>query len=59
MQSKIERKIPVIQLAKYAGYKVITTASKSNYAYVKSLGADYIFDYHDGECFYGMVCKYY
>lgn len=34
-----------IQLAKYAGLKVITTASEENHDYVKQLGADYAIDY--------------
>jgi len=34
-----------IQLAKYAGAKVYTTASKKNHDYVKSLGADVAIDY--------------
>jgi NADPH:quinone reductase-like Zn-dependent oxidoreductase len=35
-----------IQLAKAAGYEVITTASPRNFDYVKSLGADVAFDYN-------------
>lgn len=35
-----------IQLAAAAGYDVITTASKKNFGYVKSLGASEAFDYH-------------
>jgi NADPH:quinone reductase-like Zn-dependent oxidoreductase len=34
-----------IQLAKAAGYEVITTASTKNHEYVKSLGADHVFEY--------------
>jgi NADPH:quinone reductase-like Zn-dependent oxidoreductase len=34
-----------IQLAKYLGARVITTASALNHAYVRSLGADQIIDY--------------
>lgn len=34
-----------IQLAKYLGAKVYTTASKENHAYVKQLGADFVIDY--------------
>ncbi|KAH7311373.1 zinc-binding dehydrogenase [Stachybotrys elegans] len=34
-----------IQYAKLSGYTVITTASPRNFDYVKSLGADYVFDY--------------
>ncbi|EJT98636.1 GroES-like protein [Dacryopinax primogenitus] len=37
----------VIQLAKVAGYTVLSTASPKNHAYVKSLGASEVFDYHD------------
>ncbi|KAF2641170.1 putative zinc-binding oxidoreductase ToxD [Massarina eburnea CBS 473.64] len=33
-----------IQFAKLSGFEVITTASKSNFDYVKSLGADAVFD---------------
>ncbi|KAI8982823.1 GroES-like protein [Trametes punicea] len=36
-----------IQLAHLAGYKVVTTASPRNFNYVKSLGADAVFDYKD------------
>ncbi|KAF5098758.1 hypothetical protein D0Z00_001917 [Geotrichum galactomycetum] len=37
-----------IQIAKAAGFKVITTASPSNFDYLKSvLGADEVFDYRD------------
>ena len=35
-----------IQLAKAAGYEVITTASPRNFDYVKKLGASHVFDYH-------------
>ena len=35
----------VIQLAKAAGYEVITTASSKNFEYVKRLGASQVFDY--------------
>jgi NADPH:quinone reductase-like Zn-dependent oxidoreductase len=35
-----------IQLAKHLGAKVITTASKGNHAYVRSLGADQVIDYN-------------
>ncbi|TDL31780.1 zinc-binding alcohol dehydrogenase [Jeotgalibacillus sp. S-D1] len=34
-----------IQLANYAGLKVITTASEKNHSHVKQLGADYAIDY--------------
>lgn len=34
-----------IQLAKYLGANVITTASESNHEYVRSLGADRVIDY--------------
>ncbi|KAI0636514.1 GroES-like protein [Trametes polyzona] len=36
-----------IQLARLAGYKVVTTASPRNFDLVKSLGADAVFDYRD------------
>jgi NADPH:quinone reductase-like Zn-dependent oxidoreductase len=35
-----------VQLSKYLGAKVITTASASNHAYVRSLGADQVIDYN-------------
>jgi len=35
-----------IQLAKHLGAKVITTASKANHDYLRSLGADQIIDYN-------------
>jgi NADPH:quinone reductase-like Zn-dependent oxidoreductase len=35
-----------IQLAKAAGYHVITTASPKNFINLKKLGADEVFDYH-------------
>ncbi len=35
-----------LQLAKHIGARVITTASASNHAYLRSLGADQIIDYH-------------
>jgi NADPH:quinone reductase-like Zn-dependent oxidoreductase len=37
----------VIQLAAASGYDVVTTASPANYAYVKSLGAALVLDYHN------------
>ena len=36
-----------IQMAKYMGLTVITTASKRNHDYVKKLGADYAIDYKE------------
>lgn len=39
-----------VQLAAAAGARVITTASKHNFDYVKSLGADAVYDYNDPEC---------
>lgn len=39
-----------IQLLKLSGYKVITTCSPRNFDYVKSLGADDVFDYKDAGC---------
>jgi len=38
-----------IQLAKAAGLRVVTTASKENHEYLKSLGADECFDYKDAD----------
>ena len=35
-----------IQIAKHIGARVITTASPSNHAYVKALGADQVIDYN-------------
>ncbi|KZO93631.1 GroES-like protein [Calocera viscosa TUFC12733] len=37
----------VIQLAKAAGYTVLSTSSPRNHAYVKSLGASAVLDYND------------
>lgn len=37
----------VVQLAVASGYDVVATASPSNYAYVKSLGASLVLDYHN------------
>lgn len=37
----------VIQLAVASGYRVVATASPANYAYVKSLGAALVLDYHN------------
>ncbi|KZT55735.1 GroES-like protein [Calocera cornea HHB12733] len=39
----------VVQLAKAAGYTVLATASPKNHAYVLSLGASAVFDYHDAD----------
>ncbi|KAF2678752.1 zinc-binding oxidoreductase CipB [Lentithecium fluviatile CBS 122367] len=36
-----------IQLARAAGYEVITTTSPKNFAYAKELGATQVFDYND------------
>ena len=36
-----------VQLAKASGYTVITTAGRRNHEYVRSLGADAVFDYRD------------
>ncbi|KAF2010909.1 putative ToxD-like zinc binding oxidoreductase [Aaosphaeria arxii CBS 175.79] len=36
-----------IQMAKMAGYKVITTASPHSFELVKAYGADHVFDYHE------------
>ncbi|KAH8811141.1 zinc-binding oxidoreductase alcohol dehydrogenase [Xylogone sp. PMI_703] len=38
-----------IQFAQLSQLTVITTCSKRNFNLVKSLGADYVFDYHDPE----------
>lgn len=38
-----------VQLAKIAGKTVISTASRHNHEYVKSLGADYVIDYLEEE----------
>lgn len=37
-------------MAKLSGYKVLTTCSPRNFDYVKSLGADAVFDYRDADC---------
>ncbi|KAK3684373.1 hypothetical protein LTR37_020349 [Vermiconidia calcicola] len=39
-----------IQYAKLAGYKVLTTCSPHNFDFVKSLGADAVYNYKDSEC---------
>lgn len=36
-----------IQLGRLAGYRVVSTASPKNHEYLKSLGADQVFDYRD------------
>ncbi|KAF8582932.1 GroES-like protein [Ramaria rubella] len=38
-----------IQVAKLAGFTVLTTASPENFDYVKSVGADHVFDYHESD----------
>jgi NADPH2:quinone reductase len=47
-----------IQLAKYFGAKVITTASLGNTDYVKKLGADLVIDYNN-EAFVDIIKKAY
>lgn len=37
----------LIQIAKASGYTIITTASQKNHEYLKSIGADTVFDYKD------------
>ena len=39
-----------IQFAKLAGYKVLTTCSPHNFDFVKSLGADAVYNYKDSDC---------
>jgi NADPH:quinone reductase-like Zn-dependent oxidoreductase len=39
-----------IQFAKLSGCKVLTTCSPYNFKYVKSLGADVVFDYNSPSC---------
>ncbi|KAI0123827.1 chaperonin 10-like protein [Xylariales sp. AK1849] len=39
-----------IQFAKQSGLDVITTASRHNHEYLRSLGADAVFDYKDPAC---------
>lgn len=39
-----------IQYAKLSGYRVITTCSKRNFDFVKSLGAEEVFDYSSPSC---------
>lgn len=39
-----------IQFAKMSGYKVLTTCSPHNFDFVKSLGADSVYDYRDSDC---------
>jgi hypothetical protein len=38
-----------IQIGKYIGFTVVTTASEKNHALMKDLGADAVFDYHDAD----------
>lgn len=38
-----------IGIAHHFGAKIYTTASKKNHPYVRSLGADYLIDYHDAD----------
>jgi len=44
-----------IQLAKAAGYSVVTTSSPKNFDYVKSLGADIVFDYNSRSLVHDIV----
>lgn len=44
-----------IQYAKYCGAEVFTTASTKNEAYVRSLGADHVIDYHHED--FVTVCQ--
>jgi len=37
----------VLQLAKLAGFRIVATASQRNHELVKSLGAEYVFEYRD------------
>jgi NADPH:quinone reductase-like Zn-dependent oxidoreductase len=39
-----------VQLAVGAGYKVVATAGRHNFDYVRSLGAASVFDYRDANC---------
>ncbi|GIZ38404.1 hypothetical protein CKM354_000182100 [Cercospora kikuchii] len=39
-----------IQFAKLSGYKVLTTCSPHNNDFVKSLGADAVYNYRDADC---------
>ncbi|KIW02565.1 uncharacterized protein PV09_06020 [Verruconis gallopava] len=39
-----------IQFAKLSGFEVITTSSPRNFELLKSLGADYVFDYNSPSC---------
>ncbi|TLD32444.1 putative zinc-binding oxidoreductase ToxD [Venturia nashicola] len=39
-----------IQYAKLSGFEVFTTCSKHNFEFVKSLGADHVFDYSSPSC---------
>ena len=39
-----------IQFAKASGYKVVTTSSPRNFDFVKSRGADEVFDYNSSSC---------
>ncbi|KAE9374049.1 zinc-binding oxidoreductase CipB [Stipitochalara longipes BDJ] len=45
----------VIQVAAAAGYEVVATASKSNFAYCKALGAAHVLDYHSPDVVEGLI----
>jgi NADPH:quinone reductase-like Zn-dependent oxidoreductase len=47
-----------IQIAKLAGYTVVTTASPHSTDLVKSYGADAVFDYHDPDVATAIVKQY-
>ena len=48
----------VIQIAKLAGYTVVTTASPHSTDLVKSYGADTVFDYHDPDVATAITKQY-
>lgn len=47
-----------VQLAKAAGYTVVTTASPHSFDLVRSYGADMVFDYHDPQVVENVVQVY-
>ncbi|KAJ9098663.1 hypothetical protein QFC21_004311 [Naganishia friedmannii] len=46
-----------IQLAKFAGYKVVTACSPKNFELVREYGADVVVDYHDTEAAIQQIKK--
>lgn len=47
-----------VQTAKMMGYTVVATASEQNHEYLKGLGADVVYDYHDKEAVQKSVVEF-